>query len=293
MRVTTGVYFLLTFAVMLFVEGSDTLRKDVWAIDRENPALCHERHLCTPSYRRWLTNSPLYFEKDACGVLTKKGIKRICMTGDSYMRHMYQAFIMTVTGNYRDSPLIRSDKTCEYHMLFSEKNCSIRLLQKKSICNDSIIVFSKRLPDKRKAGDLILFSEGNHPLHGRMDTVNNASAYINHYLSGNNLCSITGPPSIISWVSTHSRTAPLYDSESPTRVRLYNEQMKNFVLSGRCGKIEYIDVYNMTNDLLLNFEADAAYMTFDKAHWGMEVNLVKAQMLLTNINDNPNINFAS
>ena len=206
---------------------------------------------------------------------------------------MYQAFIMTVTGNYRDSLLIRSDKTCEYHMLFSEKNCSIRLLQKKSICNDSIIVFSKRLPDKRKAGDLILFSEGNHPLHGRMDTVNNASAYINHYLSGNNLCSITGPPSIISWVSTHSRTAPLYDTESPTRVRLYNEQMKNFVLSGRCGKIEYIDVYNMTNDLLLNFKADAAYMTFDKSHWGMEVNLIKAQILLTHINDNPNINFAS
>lgn len=67
--------------------------------------------------------------------------------------------------------------------------------------------------------------------------------------------------------------------------------MKDFVLSGRCGPIQYIDVYNMTNDLKTNHRDDALKMTFDKAHRGMEVNLAKAQMILTEISENPSINF--
>ena len=78
---------------------------------------------------------------------------------------------------------------------------------------------------------------------------------------------------------------------NPNYVKSYNEQMKDFVLSGLCGNIQYIDVYNMTNELKINHRADALYMTFDKAHWGMEVNLAKAQLILTEINENPSITF--
>jgi hypothetical protein len=218
------------------------------------------------------------------------------MIGDSFMRHMYEALIMTVTGNYRDSPLIRSDKSCEYHMLFCEKRCSTTMLQgEKKICDDQISVhasiFAYILPGPRTAGDLIFFSEGNHALNGDMQVANNATAYSDHYLHGDTLCKMAGPPSITTWVSTHARLAPTHQYETSERVRTYNDGMKDFILSGRCGSIEYIDVYNMTNNLIANYEADAAYMTFDKAHWGMEVNLVKVQILLAQINDNPNITF--
>ena len=296
MWISPGFHILLAIISIHFVGSSfvdDDRETDLWDMDRNNPALCYERHVCTPSYRRWSINSALYFENEACQILSKKGIKRIWMMGDSYMRHIYIAFIMTVTGNYRDGPLIRSDKTCEYHMQFNEKRCSSTMLQgEKSICDDQITLFSSKLPDKREVGDLIFLSEGNHILHNRLDAINNASAYSSHYLSSSNsLCSISGPPSITIWISTHARIAGTNKFETSARVESYNEQMKDFVLSGLCGKIQYIDVYNMTNELKINHRADALYMTFDKAHWGMEVNLAKAQLILTEINENPSITF--
>lgn len=290
-------HFQAIFAIITvnYVVGAsiEDWEVDLWAIDSNNPALCHERHICTPSYRRWSINSTVYFEDDACDILTRRGIKRIWMMGDSYMRHMYIAFIMTITGNYRDGPLIRSDKTCDYHMLFNEKRCSSTMLQKvKSVCDGQITLLSSMLPDKREIGDLIFMSEGNHILHNRFDTINNASAYSSHYLSStNSLCSNSGPPSITIWISTHARIASTNKFETSARVKLYNEQMKDFVLSGRCGPIQYIDVYNMTNDLKTNHRDDALRMTYDKAHWGMEVNLAKAQMILTEISENPSFNF--
>jgi hypothetical protein len=102
---------------------------------------------------------------------------------------------------------------------------------------------------------------------------------------------MAGPPSITTWVSTHARMAPTHQFETSERVRTFNDGMKDFILSGQCGPIEYIDVYNMTKELISHHEADAAYMTFDKAHWGMEVNLVKIQIILAQVNDNPKITF--
>jgi hypothetical protein len=295
MRLSTGFHIIFAIITIHFLGAAlgDESEVDLWAIDHNNTALCHERHICTPSHRRWSINSTLFFENDACDVLTKKGIKRIWMMGDSYMRHIYIAFLMTVSGNYHDDPLIRSDKTCEYRMLFNEKRCSTSMLQGEiSICSDQITLFSSVLPDKSEVGDLILMSEGNHNINDRWDAINNASAYINHYFySNDSLCAISGPPSITIWISTHARIAATNNFETAARVKLYNEQMKDFILSGRCGPIEYIDVYNMTSDLKRHHRADAYKMAFDKAHWGMEVNLAKAQMILTEVNENPSVSF--
>lgn len=70
------------------------------------------------------------------------------------------------------------------------------------------------------------------------------------------------------------------DSEEPQVVRDYNAEMRRFFDSGACGKFNYADVYNMTAQLSLEHPAQAAQMTFDKVHWGMEVNLIKAQIIL-------------
>jgi len=54
--------------------------------------------------------------------------------------------------------------------------------------------------------------------------------------------------------------------------------MRAFFDSHHCGPINYIDVYNMT--LGLQNRTEAVDMSYDRVHWGMEVNLVKAQIIL-------------
>eukprot|EP00595_Chromulina_sp_UTEXLB2642_P002930 CAMPEP_0196766134 /NCGR_PEP_ID=MMETSP1095-20130614/19009_1 /TAXON_ID=96789 ORGANISM="Chromulina nebulosa, Strain UTEXLB2642" /NCGR_SAMPLE_ID=MMETSP1095 /ASSEMBLY_ACC=CAM_ASM_000446 /LENGTH=46 /DNA_ID= /DNA_START= /DNA_END= /DNA_ORIENTATION= len=46
----------------------------------------------------------------------------------------------------------------------------------------------------------------------------------------------------------------------------------------------------MTKELAQNYTADAEKMTYDRVHWGMEVNLLKAQIIINAlVNDIPPI----
>ena len=57
--------------------------------------------------------------------------------------------------------------------------------------------------------------------------------------------------------------------------------MRKFYDEGkRCGPVNYIDVYNMTAALAANPQHEAAKMTYDMVHWGIEANLHKAQIIL-------------
>ena len=74
----------------------------------------------------------------------------------------------------------------------------------------------------------------------------------------------------------------MYYDEEKGRIRVYNEQMRKFFESGKCGNdTGYIDVYNMTSSLMQHHRTEADFMSFDAAHWGMEVNLVKFQIIMT------------
>ena len=85
----------------------------------------------------------------------------------------------------------------------------------------------------------------------------------------------------IWWVSTHYRLRAIYKDEKPEMVRDYNLGMRKFFEEGkRCGPVNYVDVYNMTADLATNHQVDALKMTYDQVHWGIEVNLIKAQIIL-------------
>jgi hypothetical protein len=85
----------------------------------------------------------------------------------------------------------------------------------------------------------------------------------------------------IWWVSTHYRLRAIYDDEKPDVVRDYNLGMRKFFEEGkRCGPVNYVDVYNMTADLAINHHEEALRMTYDQVHWGIEVNLQKAQVIL-------------
>jgi hypothetical protein len=56
--------------------------------------------------------------------------------------------------------------------------------------------------------------------------------------------------------------------------------MRAFFDGGGCGPVNYIDVYNLTSTLAMELREEAERMTYDGVHWGMEVNLLKAQIIL-------------
>jgi hypothetical protein len=72
----------------------------------------------------------------------------------------------------------------------------------------------------------------------------------------------------------------MYRDETAALVHGYNLRMRAFFDSGACGPVGYIDVYNMTAALVRKHTSEARDMTYDNVHWGYEVNLVKAQIVL-------------
>jgi hypothetical protein len=99
------------------------------------------------------------------------------------------------------------------------------------------------------------------------------SATYSGVAGGNSACSVW-------WVSTHYRMKAHFDDETPEIVKDYNEGMRKFYDSGGCGNVNYVDVYNTTAQLALHHKEDAEQMTYDGVHWGYEVNLIKAQILI-------------
>ena len=94
------------------------------------------------------------------------------------------------------------------------------------------------------------------------------------------------------WMSTHQRIIGWFDDEKPPIIRHFNEGMRQFFDRGRCGPFNYIDVFNMTDTLVKNFTLDATSeenkaksmsVSYDYVHFGMEVNLLKAQTFLNAI----------
>jgi hypothetical protein len=63
-------------------------------------------------------------------------------------------------------------------------------------------------------------------------------------------------------------------------VKSYNEGMREFFRGGQCGEVNYIDVYNMTASFGEHHKDIASKYSYDMVHWGMEVNLLKAQIIL-------------
>ena len=56
--------------------------------------------------------------------------------------------------------------------------------------------------------------------------------------------------------------------------------MRSFFDAGECGAVNYIDVYNMTSGLASQLPTEAEKLTYDGVHWGMEINLIKAQIII-------------
>jgi hypothetical protein len=97
-----------------------------------NSSLCKDRFLCSPSNLTWILDRPsvLYDKVNGCEALLKKGITQIYYHGDSYMRQIYAAMLITLSGDYEYGSLANSTLSphCRYHFQFNEKGCGTRSL---------------------------------------------------------------------------------------------------------------------------------------------------------------------
>ena len=140
-----------------------------------------------------------------------------------------------------------------------------------------------------------MWTGGNHAIGPRRNSVNNYETYQDRYKD--TVCNDNrkisprldgaGPEGSFKqkcslwWISTHYRLKAYYKEEIPLRIIEFNEHMRTFMEDGDdCGNVNYIDVYNMTEKLAVNMTHDASALSFDQVHWSMEVNLMKAQLIL-------------
>ena len=89
----------------------------IWR-DLQIPRVCYENHLCTPAGKSW--SVPLLSHSDMCSFLNSAGINIIHFFGDSYMRHIFVAFVLALTNNYKNASLLVANEHCEYKNQFSE-----------------------------------------------------------------------------------------------------------------------------------------------------------------------------
>lgn len=260
--------------------------------------------LCSPKRETWRpTNYPQYRFYNAttgCQALLSKNISQIHFHGDSYMRQIYSAMLITLLGNYQYGSIRdpNASPKCSYHRQFNEKTCGLKELNHEGWICDKKILLDPLLTgidnvNDCKPGHVKLWSFGNHQLQRGRFGVNDPVAYSSMFdrsvcpsvkqatESGrfdgthlHNSCSIY-------WVSTHWRIVGWFDDEKEPIVYHFNRAMRDYFDSGRCGPVNYIDVYNMTYGL--RNKTENVDMSYDRVHWGMEVNLVKAQVILNAI----------
>jgi hypothetical protein len=268
-----------------------------------------DAYLCTPSRLTWVPKyqSKLFNNITACDALVSRGIRKILFHGDSYMRQIYAAMLITLNGNFRDGSIANATLAphCQYHAQFFEKKCNTRQLNHNGVVCDGRITLDPVIAGfgdlnrcSSSNGSVVLWSFGNYKLqrHGRAG-VNNATAYSEFFQK--DICPSlrqrgklahdgeVSEPCSVWWVSTHYRVKAYFDDEQPQVVKDYNYGMRKFFDRGDCGSVNYIDVYNMTLKLALNHSADAGKMTYDGVHWGFEINLVKAQIIINALTSQP------
>lgn len=270
---------------------------------------CSSMYMCTSTNKTWLPDGAVQFDsRSGCKALLDKGITRIQFHGDSFMRQIYAGMLITLNGNYvngsiADTQFARSTGSaeCVFHKQFYEKKCGVRQLNHQGLVCDGKILLDPVLTGvenlhscSSQNGTIILLSFGNYKIgsHAR-EGVNNATLYSNFFKRTicPHLAERVSPANPINfaaertcslwWVSTHARIKAYHEDEYPPIIDRYNRDMRQFYDSRGCGPVSYIDVFNMTAALIDTKAAgEVEAMSYDSVHWGMEVNLIKAQIII-------------
>jgi hypothetical protein len=269
---------------------------------RSDACSANESHDCTPSGLRWQHE---VFE-DPCSVV--KG-KHIIFVGDSFVRHLFVATILRLTGDYQQGALVKkttlvrntpeAEQQCLYKGQFEEKMCRMRLVSTIMLCNRTTRLSLKYSASPSitqqdiTSSDVLVWGIGNHPIDGadyvNRPGVNNASVTATQKLRP--VCSKlkrNEAAKKVIWADTHVQLKSyLHPDQAWVQQRMsslqdFHEKMPAY-LYNVCGIERIVSLWDATYELAMNHTTDAQAMTYDGMHWTMEVNLLKADALLSEI----------
>ena len=280
-----------------FRPGPDhSVEKVEWVKLGKNSSTC-QLHVCTP--QGYTANIPALPRKDACAALLERNITKIRFGGDSFVRHLYVALVLWLSGNYRDGALRpQHDKICLYGGQFEEKRCRLQLGLQKTICDGKIRVslgygaWYRPVLQDLVANDIMIWSGGNHPTTGVYGCPQN------RVLNGQNHAGMVDKAVLskvcvpafrqlakkkLFWIHPHEHIVAHCWYETNAYTEQYVREM-NTKLQHTCGlPLSHLlaEPRRITSALVNRSEAND--MTYDGMHWGMEVNLLKIQSTLLSI----------
>jgi len=125
-----GIFLIEIAATTSFTaDGYWAAGEDSSDVRSNRSVVCRMMHLCTPTKHTWVGDHryALYDNVTGCEALLRKGVTKIMYYGDSYMRHIYAAMLITLNGNYKSGSLgdPDNDKQCYWDKQFSDKSCGV------------------------------------------------------------------------------------------------------------------------------------------------------------------------
>lgn len=158
--------------------GGDWLKASGHICD-SSPVCIDDEHFGQLSWQP-VSNLTYFTSQSACDKIKDLKYKRIYFVGDSFIRHIFQAFLLIFTGDYEYGSLNNKQiERCKGNAQFAEKSCSgLNRVTKpyRSVCKDKgddeiklgfFDVYNfKATPDKFPFKDpevLLIWSEGSHP----------------------------------------------------------------------------------------------------------------------------------
>lgn len=249
-----------------------------WEISRQPEIDCKEHFLCTKANRTWQANNFKFYDNvTGCDALLSKGIKKIYFHGDSYMRQIYAGMLISLKNDYQYGSIKdpKASSVCEYQRQFFEKKCGLHSLNHEGYICDGKILLDPMLNELYSLShcpvnenSIVLFSFGNHKTERHApfrNGINNATLYSEFFEAKTCPSILANSNNNISvwWVPTHFRIIGHFGDETAEMVDGYNEGMRSFFNSGKCGNVSYVDTFNMTKALVQNHLDEAKDLSYD------------------------------
>jgi hypothetical protein len=248
---------------------------------------------------RWVLDDRDHSTKDECALLRDKGISAIAFCGDSYIRHVYIAFLTRLSRNSRDAALLHGEARCESTEQYRSK-CKKSIRRSEAVCNGDVEVFLTSLetsswcvpwagpePEVFADSSIVVWGGGSHPVdHDYVAYTGMFDAAVVSEFKLERFCArwSEGKSRRVFWVSAH---ASLLWAGFPTvrntneEVGAYETEMRRRLLE-ECGVGRYVDTFELTSSAIEDVDNIDAF-SYDGRHWSQEMNLLKVELLLREI----------
>ncbi|XP_046561073.1 uncharacterized protein LOC124270098 [Haliotis rubra] len=242
-------------------------------------------------FSTWVPSDPqckykTFTAKEACRLLAGSVLHFV---GDSFIRHLHTAMLLLLSGNPQTGALNKGVQTdilgkCSGWYMFTEKTCRHHLNYNYVGCGGNVRVVMKyyfnsgtgmRLKDEtlrelKTSRTMLVMGIATHDAHNS-NTVKDG--FLSPVLKAKRNRSLTWPK--LLWVDQHApglMKTPWHLTESREKAKRFNTEMEPFL---KDWSVPILRTYHLTDGMC----------SFDSEHYGMGINIAKANLLLNYIEE--------